>query len=355
MTSTANFFNRRNWLIAIFVLVPQFALARDHVILISVDGLRPSAITQLGAEELPGFYQFRQQGVWTDNARSDFDYTRTLPNHASIMTARGVVGSNGHGQISNSMPAETDTLHNNTEEESYVTSVLDVAHDQGLSTALYVSKDKFIVFEQSYNAKAGAPDKTGKDNGQNKIDQYAFLSPDRTADALVSRFVSDLKEARYNFSMLHIVDTDSAGHGDNWTKPRYLDAVKRVDSYLQKIFSAVEDHPELKNNTAIILVADHGGTGRAHGDAEDIENYVIPFYVWLSGEEGIAAGENLYDINAASRLNPGKERPDYSVEKQPIRNGDAANLALDLLGLPAIPDPSSTINAKQDLKLHAGS
>lgn len=341
----------KNLLIAVPLFITQLALAVDHVVLVTVDGLRPQAIAQMEADELKGFYQFRHDGVWTDNARSDFDYTRTLPNHASIITARGVVGKNGHGQISNGTPAETDTLHNNTVEEAYVSSVFDVVHDHGLSTAMYVSKSKFILYEQSYNAQTGGKDLVGDDNGTDKIDHYEFISPDKSAKDLTSKFVEDLQSEHYHFSMIHLVDTDSVGHGDNWTTPEYFEAVARIDNYLRQIFNVINTDTQLKDNTAVILVADHSGTGRAHGDAADINNFMIPFYVWTPNIDEAAAGQDLYALNLDSRSDPGTERPDYAQAKQPIRNGDAANLALSLLGLPAIPDAEAKINAKQDLRL----
>ncbi len=326
--------------------ISSFASAADQVILISVDGLRPDAINLLGESELPGFFRFHEEGIWTDSARSDFDYTRTLPNHSSMMTGRRVTGPAGHGQISNAMPPADMTLHNNTGEEAYVNSVFDVAHDHGLSTALYVSKDKFVLFEQSYNSATGAKDIVGEDNGEDKIDSYHFLVEDRAADVLTDRFVADMTNEPINFSFIHIVDTDSAGHGDNWTTPDYMDAVKRVDSYLQKIFALIDGNQALSGNTSIILVADHGGAGRAHSDAADSQNHTVPFYVWGAG---VAEGEDIYALNTESRTNPGMGYPTYENAEQPIRNGDAANLAMQLLELPAI--FGSTINAEQDLRV----
>lgn len=329
----------------------------DHVIHISVDGLRGDLLSSLVAADVVGDYdnfaRFVSEGATTYNARADYFYTDTLPNHTTMLTARPTLQPAGqpntvyHGYTDNGTPDPSWTLHNHGNPNlSYVASSFDVAHDNGLSTALFTSKDKFIIFEQSYNALAGAPDTTPPDDGPDKIDTYLYQSTGSPSNSsnLHASFLSSMSANHYNYAFLHYREPDSAGHTYGWGSSTWNLWVHYVDDYLADVFELVENDPTLVGHTAIILSADHGGSGTSHSNASLPADYTIPFFVW---GPGVAAGADLYLLNLENRLDPGGGRPDYNAPLQPIRNGDGANLALDLLSLPAV--PGSFINPGQDL------
>lgn len=311
-----------------------------YVVHVSVDGLRPDAVTrQLGA--LPTFSRLRAQAAFTDNARTDPDFSNTLPNHTAQLTSRGVTGPEGHGWGVNRDSEPEATLHSNR--GAYVASVFDAVHDQGLRTGLYASKSKFAIYDRSYGPEHGAPDRTGADDGRDKIDTYVY---ERDTEDLVERFTADIAEGPYDYAFVHLRNPDTAGHKWGWRLwpwHPYMQAVRRVDDRLGEIVEAIENHPQMAGRTALILTADHGGTGHSHGAGEP-EHYTIPFYIWAPG---VPAGD-LYASGARGFADPGAERPGFAAARQPIRNGAAANLSLAMLGLG--PVPGSTIASGGELQ-----
>ena len=347
----------------LFGLYLQVAKAApiEHVIHISVDGLHPSAIPALinqgqsqGQNLVPNFTRLRTQGAFTDNARTDPEVAYTLPNHASQLTGRHMSGDAGHGWALNDDPGGRWTLHLSktlqTGRVSYVASVFDTVHDNGLSTALYANSSDFRIFDRSWNNINGARDRPPLDNGRDKID--TFFS-DGDMSTVASAFVNDVGQRNYTYAFLHLKAPDSTGHVATWDLTPgslYLEAVKAVDIVLGTIFKLVEEDPELAGRTAIILTADHSGelwtTFHVLRPPIFVASGIVPFYVW---GPGVTAGADLYALNPATRANPSGEITPASATPQPIRNGDAANLALDLLDLS--PVPGSAINRAQDLSV----
>src|SRR4029078_2773740 len=133
--------------------------AADFVIHISVDGLNASVLQSIvDAGQAPNFKRLEDEGAWTLNARADYTYTTTLPNHVTILTGRPVLVPESvpnmpvHGWTNNSLPRRGMTLHHHGD----IPSVIDVVHDAGKSTALFRSKDNFVLFDQSYDETNGA-------------------------------------------------------------------------------------------------------------------------------------------------------------------------------------------------------
>ncbi len=308
----------------------------EHVIHISVDGLQSLAISTLGESNLPGLYYIRRNGSFTDNARTDDRFTTTLPNHISQFTSRPVSGLDGHNFNINTNALNV-TIHTN--KKSYVTSVFDMVHDYGLSTALYTSKTKFELFKSSWGPEFGAFDRVLPDSGQNKIDSYV---KNVSTDLLTDLFIQDLTNNKYNYAFLHLKDPDSKGHEFGWSlteNSEYLKSVEKVDVNISKVIGFINSNTDFQNTTILIVTADHGGQFDTLSHAfyrtnNEFEAGVIPFYIY---GVTIPAGMDLYSWNPGLTQDPGITHPLFSDASQPIRNGDVGNLCMELLGLPNIP------------------
>lgn len=323
----------------------------NHVLVISVDGLRSDCLEAPSIELLPNFARLLA-GPHTLDARTDSQVTVTLPNQVSTITGRPVFGPYGHNWTHNSDPPDIQrggTLHIN--KGAYITSMFDVAHDAGVMTTCHVSKTKFWLLQQSYGWSTGAPDTTGEDNGLAKIDAFHYIESNAALGAAVAGHLE--RSTKRTLDFVHFAAPDSAGHGYDWiVKPdsKYFAAVKEVDAALGVILKAIEEDADLRGRTALVLTADHGGgvPRKTHTDMTCPLNFRIPFLVWLG--EGRPATD-LLAINP-NRLRPGREDIGArDATAQPIRNGDAANVAMSLLGLPAI--PGSFYGANEPLRLTA--
>ncbi len=294
----------------------------DSVIAISIDGLNPNAIRKLGRRGTPTLHKLIRQGATTLNARTALELTDTLPNHTGMVTGRRIQASTGgHGVTWNDDRLTPATVQAAAGHD--VASVFDVVHGAGGGTAYFASKTKFSLWERSWSEA---------------IDEDVIVEDNK---ALVANFLGDLNNETRDFRFLHLSAPDVTGHAKGFMGPAYLRAVTATDRLVGKVLRAVKASPSLAGHTAIILTSDHGGRGSSHRAPARPANYTIPFMVW--GPD-VARGDNLYAINPTYSA-PGRARTSYA--DAPIRNGDVANLALDLLELSAVPD--SEHNADQDL------
>jgi hypothetical protein len=321
----------------------------QYVIAISVDGMGSNYFSPLAAtNSLPNMEAMIAQGASTLNARDDANVAVTLPNHTDMVTGRPqnsypAQGIAGHNWTLNGYPdgSYTTLAQKNG---SYEYSVFDVAHDNGLRTGMWATKSKFALFTTSYNATNGAVDTTGVDNGRNKLDT-GYVVEAASAATMANAFITSMTANPTNYSFLHFQDPDAAGHSYNWGSTQYNTALMNVDTQIGNIMAMVNSNPQLAGKTTIIVSADHGGHSNTHGDTTNPLDYTIPFLVWGAG---VSSGD-LYAMNLTTRTSPGTANPDFANIINPVRNGEMANLGLELLGLGAI--PGSSINFAQNLNV----
>src|SRR3989338_3169713 len=259
-----------------------------HVILISIDGLRADAITALGPKGAPALHYLMESGVSTLNARTDPDFVNTLPNHTSMVTGLAVHGPQGHNYVTN----DVDKKNIHDIKGRYVHSIFDVVHEQGLRSALFSGKRKFMLFVKSYGGKGIYFGKDYSTDKRQLIDVYKISN--YNDHAILDVFLQELGKNPPNFTLLHLVGPDNVGHSFQWdVSPGsiYLKEVQRVDQLVGNIVKTIQDQPQLARSTALIVTTDHGGHGDNHDNPQYPNDFTIPFIVC---GQGVAKGKDLY-------------------------------------------------------------
>lgn len=306
---------------------PAAALNGRAVVAISVDGLNSAAITRLGRARLPNLHRMiYDQGAATLNARSQVEMTVTLPNHTSMVTGRPILRTlHGHGVTWND-----DSVKRSVQAAAGhdVSSVFEQVARAGGRTAVYATKTKFRTFERSWPSAISKNVIMKEKNG-----------------AVTKALRDDLARAPRAFSFLHLGLPDQMGHAYGWMSAKYLQALEYVDTLVGTVMTQVARDPDLRNGVVLVLTSDHGGVpgSRSHSDTTTIQDYRVPFVIWGAGVQH----RGLYALNPGRR-DPGATQPALSASAQPIRNGEVANLSLDLLGLG--PVPGSRWDRAQDLR-----
>jgi arylsulfatase A-like enzyme len=258
---------------------PPRSRVTSHVLLVSIDGLRPDAI---GAFAAPTLQRLMRDGSYT-LAASTITPSKTLPSHTSMLTGQS---PERHQVLWNTVPtAKADLVD--------LPTVFGVARARGYRTAAFFSKSKFQPLQ-----RPGTLDYSQAPGGW-----FGRWSSRRTvADA-----ETYIAAARPNLTFVHLADPDRAGHGSGWMSAAYGRAVGVADAAVGRLLSAA-DEAFGRGNYTVIVTADHGGHDFDHGSA-DPRDVTIP---WIAWGRGVQAG----------RL------PDGS-----IRTMDTAATALWLLGI----------------------
>lgn len=299
-----------------------------QVLVISLDGLNPKALRRLGRTGAPQLWRMIDEGAFTLNARTQVEQTVTLPNHTSMVTGRRIDASRGgHGVTWNDDRLSPPTVQDAAGHD--VASVFTQVHARGGRTALYSTKTKFSLWQRSWPTD---------------LDRVGIYEEDDAK--VVSTARADLAKADRDLTFVHLGAADKAGHASGWLSRPYLAAVRKLDRLVGLLLADARRKPALSDLT-VVLTADHGGIPGAttHTPRNRADDYTIPFVVWGPGIDH----RNLYSVNRAY-ADPRGAQPSLRAKRPPIRNGNVANLALDLLGMGRV--PGSIFGRKPALRLH---
>jgi arylsulfatase A-like enzyme len=221
-------------------------LAR-RVLILSIDGLRPDIIS---LAPMPNLLALMESSAYTLNAQTVHPSV-TLISHASMLTG--------------SCPSKHGVYWND-----YLpllgyasgTDLFDLAHANGLQTIMYVGKEKLRQITE--------PSST---------DVFVYVN-DR--DLVVTQRLLDEFPQDFRLLFVHFPLVDGMGHEYGWLSPEQMSVAFRADQALGNILAELSARG-LREETLIIVTADHGGHDTTHGSSLP-EDMTIP---WIASGPGI--------------------------------------------------------------------
>ncbi len=201
----------------------------SRVLIISIDGLRPDLID---LAPMPILSALMQEGAYTLNAQT-IHPSATLPAHASMLTG---LCPDQHGVNWN------DYIPDNGYAQG--TSIFTLAKQAGLYTVMIVNKEKL--------RQITPPEST---------DIFLYVN-DR--DVVIAEQAAPILEKGFDLAFVHFATTDAMGHVHGWLSPEQLSVVRRADDAIGALLTVL-DEAGLREDTLIIVTADHGGHEDFHG------------------------------------------------------------------------------------------
>ena len=223
-----------------------------HVIIVSIDGLRPDAIAKYHAATLE---RLSRDGRFALQARTIVPST-TMPSHASMLTG---VNPSRHRVLWN----DDDRTH----AALRVPTIFGIAKHEGLSTAAFYSKSKFsqLIPRNAFDTAAAPSQSEGIWSGE----------------STVTRAVEHLRGHAPGLLFVHLGEPDYAGHARGWMTDEYAGAVLSADAALGRLLAGA-DSTFGPSAYTVIVTSDHGGHARTHG-TPSADDLLIPWVAWGAG------------------------------------------------------------------------
>lgn len=239
-----------------------------HVVLISIDGMRPASYTTPGPAKIPTLRGLMARGAYARGVVGVLP-TVTYPSHTTMITG---VPPSVHGIINNSILDPESRAAGAWywyARDIKVPTLPGLLKASGMTTA-GVSWPVTVGMDLDYNApehfRSRHPEALSLlralSTPRHLIDAFEDSQPaplpwpmdDDERTGLAAWIVKTFKP---NFLMLHIFDNDSASHEFGPDSPEALAALERSDAHVQAMIDAVKA-AGLADRTDFVVVSDHG-------------------------------------------------------------------------------------------------
>lgn len=243
----------------------------EHVVVVSIDGLRPDALARFTT---PILTRLMGRGSASMEASTILP-SRTLPSHTSMLTG---VGPEVHGITWNRYARGRGVVA--------VPTVFELARSRGLGVAAFYAKAKLRHLDRPGSYDYRLAPRWNVDN---------WLVTD-----LIPEAVDYIRHRRPNLVFIHMGEPDVAGHVAGWMSPIYGLAVWRADAAVGEIVSAAEAAYGPDGFT-LIVTSDHGGVGRGHGSPDPLD-VTIPWIVYGRGVVPGSAPAGIRTMDTAATV-----------------------------------------------------
>jgi predicted AlkP superfamily pyrophosphatase or phosphodiesterase len=278
----------------------------EHVFIFSLDGGKPAAIAE---SEMPVLKRLAAEGAHTWVANTIYP-SKTLPSHTSMLTG---FGPEKHMIAWNNWIPAAGFVR--------VPTIFALAKSNGLSTAMFVGKEKFRHLNLPGTVDKFVYDKAR--SGEASKDAAAAQPKQVKEGTVKAEFVAAdaakwIVEQRPRLCFIHFPDPDSAGHNYGWHSAEQKRAFAESDAAMGVVLGAIEQ-AGLKDKSVILISADHGGHDKTHG-LNTPEDMNIPWIAWGRGvKKGrtITAPVTTYDTAATALWLLGVP-PDAEADGRPV-------------------------------------
>lgn len=253
------------------------------VILISVDGMRPDGLLKCGN---PYVQELLKQGSYTLNAKTVLP-TVTLPCHFSLFHS---VPPQRHGIMSNTYVPQVHTINGLFEQLRNADKISAMFYGwEPLRDVSRAGSLMYSSFIQAYTAES-------------------------TDTLLTDAALECIKQNAPDFVFLYLVETDEkGGHDNGWMSETYLSIISKAVDNIKRVID------ETKEDYDIIITADHGGIGRAHGSDSPEETAIPMIFIGNNFESDKDLGEDVSILDIAPTVTdimgvyPAKEWEGHSL------------------------------------------